>query len=411
MAQQRASGSASPYLHSKQARFSQFYFFVIGYLAFPLVLIPLLGDARGFDAGEIAWLGIASTVAYIIGGPVILQLAATRFSGRKLVQSGLLICFVSLASLLFTRSFSLFLSGWFLNQLSLQCYAIVDARAIRLAANKEIVFEHVRLFGSLGFIVLSLFFGFSLDVVGVDGSLLVAAGFVLLLFCFFQRVKADIADFPTSSRSAEISSPQQASPVGRAQILSLPVLCLLLLNMILWASHSPFYLYYSVYLKTLGWSGTSISAAWIVGVVCEILLFWLIPRFCNTPRAFAKLLIVGTVATVLRWFLLSISSHSLVLILTQSLHAFTWGAVYLSSMKLVFHFLPESHKDRGQGWVQAIGVGVGRLVGNLYFGFHAATLASYAEIPALFSTTCILALCCLPLSMLINSQVRQSISK
>ena len=389
---------------STQHRFSIFYFFLTGYFAIPLVFLPLLCHARGFSAEQIAIVGIASTLCSCIGGPFFLHLTAQYIPARVVTKIALFLCAFFFSLLFFVESFIFFLGVWFVHHFFFKATAIIDARAIRLSIERTITFEIVRTWGSIGFIVISFFIGLSLSAFGSVVSVFIGTAFLLLPALCFKLVEHN---FSNSVAGTKITT---ATPSHKSQpLLKTGIACLLGINLINWFSHAPLYLYFSIYLEELGWHGTTISFAWTIGVLGEILLFLTIPRICTRPAHYATMLTGASILAALRWWILSLSSAPAIILSTQILHAFSFGAVYISSMKLIYYLLPDTYRDRGQGYIQAAGLGGGTLLGNMYFGYRASSLDSYRELPELFSTAALIVLCCIPLSMIIKRQLSSGI--
>lgn len=385
---------------STQHRFSIFYFFLTGYFAIPLVFLPLLCHARGFSAEQIAIVGIASTLCSCIGGPFFLHLTAEYIPARVVAKTALFLCALFFSLLFFIESFIFFLGVWFVHHFFFKATAIIDARAIRLSIEHTITFEIVRTWGSIGFIIISFFIGLSLSTFGSIASIFIGTAFLLLPALCFKLVEDNFADSITGKKNTAPAPLCSAEP-----LLKIGIACLLGINLINWFSHAPLYLYFSIYLKELGWSGTTISFAWTVGVLSEILMFLTIPRICTRPAHYATMLTGASILAAIRWWILSITSVPAIILSTQILHAFSFGAVYIASMKLIYYLLPDRYRDRGQGYIQAAGLGGGTLLGNIYFGYRASSLDSYRELPELFNTAALIVLCCIPLSMIIKRQL------
>jgi MFS transporter, PPP family, 3-phenylpropionic acid transporter len=163
---------------------------------------------------------------------------------------------------------------------------------------------------------------------------------------------------------------------GALQILQQPGFLLLLGAVALtWASHGPLYVYLSLYLKGLGWSGQMISLAWNVGVFAEILVF---SFFYRLEGRFALMTIfrVSIFLALVRWLILANFTNPLCILASQALHAFSFGAFYLASIKLAFRTLPDDMRDRGQGFLTGLGSGLGSFLGRMAAGLPGEALTT-----------------------------------
>ena len=108
---------------------------------------------------------------------------------------------------------------------------------------------------------------------------------------------------------------------------------------------------------------------------------------------------------MLRWLILALRHDTNLILLSQSLHAFTFGGLFLASMKLMHDIMPEHLRDRGQAYIQAVGLGLGCLAGQWYFGFQAEQLNSYQEIPQLYLQSAAFTFIALLLSLILNKML------
>lgn len=376
--------------------YSAYYFISCSFYAYLLGFFPLYCKQLGFSPWQIAAISAAGTVANIIAGPCSLQLSHSRWSARKVLTVSSALALTLYIPLFWVVTFPLFISLIFVSQVAKRgAEAIVDSQAVREAAAKRIRFEHARLWGSIGFVIALAAFGEIVRHAGTSVVLPCGLGALLLAYLMSFIMRGFVARAPGKERlqrESNVDGPWDKRPQFIALILSAS-LC--------WASHAAMYVYLSLYLEALAWSPTAISAAWNVGVVAEILLMMVFPRL---ERRFAleRIYQVSLALTVVRWGLLYVSADPTVIFLSQLLHAFSFGGCYVGSVKLVYHLLPESKKDRGQGYLSSASAGVGSLLGRGLAGYGASRLASYAEVNQLFFQAMIVA----SLAMLVSLKLK-----
>ncbi len=365
--------------------YSAYYFISCSYYAYVLGFFPLYCKQLGFTPWQIAAISGAGTVANIIAGPWSLQLSHSRWSARKVLSVFSALALTLYVPLFWVVTFPLFISLIFFSQVAKRgAEAVIDAQAVRLAAAKRIRFEHARLWGSIGFIVALAAFGEVVDYAGTAIVLPCGLGALTLAYLMTFVMRRFVARVPGKDRG--ISADGEAVEWDkRPQFWALLVSASLC-----WASHAAMYVYLSLYLEALGWSGTAISAAWNIGVVAEVLLMLAFP-WLERRYALERIYQFSLAATVVRWAILYTATSPWLLMASQVLHAFSFGGCYVGSVKLVYQLLPESKKDRGQGYLSAAGAGVGSLAGRILAGFGASRLVSYAEVNQLFLGAAILA--------------------
>jgi hypothetical protein len=88
--------------------------------------------------------------------------------------------------------------------------------------------------------------------------------------------------------------------------------------------------------------------------------------------------------TIVRWSLYGLCDSVFWILTAQALHMFSFGGVYFLSVKLIYRFLSEDQRDRGQGILLTAGPGCGLMVGNIVTTFAAAGVTSYREVSSLF---------------------------
>jgi PPP family 3-phenylpropionic acid transporter len=230
-----------------------------------------------------------------------------------------------------------------------------------------------RLWGSLGFLLTAVAAGVALDPEhAVALPLAVGAAYGL----------AWLSSFALPRRAPPLAVP----PRGHVrELFASPDLALFFLTAALsQAGHAAYDVCYSLHLRDLGKSNATVGALWALGVVAEVALMALGPRFLSR-RSPARWLGVALLGATLRWGLLCAARSTASLALLQPLHALSFALVWISSLEYVKARVPGERLATAQGLFQAstaAGSVLGMLiVGPLYaraggvsvFGFAAAT--------------------------------------
>lgn len=158
-------------------------------------------------------------------------------------------------------------------------------------------------------------------------------------------------------------------------------------------AHIGIYVYFSLYLDSLGYSKTMIGLMWAVSVVMEILWFftqsrWL-PRF-----SLAGWLVLCGAAMVVRMGLTAFGASVLgVLVIAQLLHAMTFAAHHAVCIALISEHFPARLRGRGQALFTVIGYGFTGVLGSLGGGwlsaqFGLATVYGASLVMAAVGTAC-----------------------
>ncbi len=136
------------------------------------------------------------------------------------------------------------------------------------------------------------------------------------------------------------------------------------------ASHAVLYGFATLHWRGVGYSDVVVGLLWAEGVAAEIVLFWLGNRLLRRFGA-ANLLVLGAGAGVIRWAAMGLSDALWLAFLTQSLHAFTFGAAHLGAMHFIARAAPQEMSATAQSLHGAVGAGIAlglvmALAGGLY---------------------------------------------
>jgi PPP family 3-phenylpropionic acid transporter len=219
-------------------------------------------------------------------------------------------------------------------------------------------YTHIRVWGSVGFILAATALGWGLDAFGP--GVVPAAVFALMLAIGLSALVVPERD------GGEL--PPVEEPISR--VLRRPaVLGLLAACFLAQMSHGPYYTFYSIYLEGSGYSRSAIGALWSFGVLAEVLLYLVMPRLL--PRyGLRALFLVSFALTALRWVLIALFPASAgVLTLAQTLHAASFGVYHAVAIQLFHRFFVGRHQGRGQALYSSISFGAGGAVGSLASGY------------------------------------------
>ena len=228
-----------------------------------------------------------------------------------------------------------------------------------LKANKaDSKYSHIRLWGSIGFIVAAILLGIMIDSLG-ERSLIYALLITQLTIFFLAFI------LPDKKVTFIENNKRPIWPIlRRREVIVLLLSCALMVS-----SHGLLYNFYSIFLEQQGYSGTTIGLLWSVGVVFEILIFLLMPKILSNFTLKAVLLISLGFA-VIRFFLIGAYVDSIIiLVIAQIMHAATFGSFHVASIQLIAHFFYNEHQARGQSLYNSITYGIGGAIGGVGGGY------------------------------------------
>ena len=133
-------------------------------------------------------------------------------------------------------------------------------------------------------------------------------------------------------------------------------------------SHIGIYVFFSLYLDSLGYSKTLIGLMWAVSVLVEIAwFFWQARWLPHLPLT--GWLLLCALAMALRMLLTAAwGDVLLVLVLAQVLHALTFAAHHTACVALVSHHFPARLRGRGQALYTVIAYGFPGVMGGVLGG-------------------------------------------
>jgi len=218
----------------------------------------------------------------------------------------------------------------------------------------------VRLFGSIGFILVSLVLVNYLDEpFNAIIFLNIATFFTLIFGLFIFRLENKIA--PAKDENLDTFNLLAHWPLWISLFL-------------MQVGFGGFYNFFTIYASSfpIGLSEMNISAMdmtiylWSFGVICEVvMLYFQAPLLKNN---LLKILQFTIAITVIRWLILALFPQNLTLLfVSQSIHAFSF-ALYHSAAIMYLHSL-YSNKKLSQQFFAGIAYGLGGFIGAGMSGF------------------------------------------
>lgn len=339
-------------------RLSGFYFF---YFAFVGAMAPFWGlylHALEFSAFQIGVLMSLLQVMRIFAPNVWGHIADRTGKRVAIVQLAALISLVTFVGVFWATSFwSLFIVMALISFFWSASLPLVEATTLSHLGERTDRYGRIRLWGSIGFIVVVVGLGMALDHASIRLVPWVVLGLLVGIVLTARVIpEAEI------TRHDHVHIPLR-EVLRRPQVVALLVAALLMA-----AAHGPYYTFFTIHLVEIGYSKSVAGWLWALGVVCEIGIFLIMPKVFARVRV-ETVLLATLVIAALRFLLLGWHADNLPLLLfAQLLHAFTFGAYHASALALVHHHFTGKNQARGQALYNSIAFGVGGTLGSLYAG-------------------------------------------
>jgi len=346
-------GQALPYW-----RLSGFYFFYFSVLG---ALVPFWGlylKSLNYSAKEIGIVSAMLAGTRVVAPNLWGWLGDKTGQRLRIIRVGSFMACVCFAGILVDQRF-----GWLVWVVAAYTFfwnavlAQFEVTTLAHLGRQPQRYSLIRLWGSVGFILVVVGLGFAFDHLSIR---------YLPLFIFFFLAMIWVSSLSIVERRVEHGS---ESGQGFWQILlQKPVLCFLLASFLLQVSFGPYYTFYSVYLETYHYSRTVIGFLWALGVIAEVLIFFVMHRLLPTCGV-RNLLLFSLGMAVLRWWLIACYAESVVILFfAQLLHAFTFGTAHAVAIELIRSFFGGRHQGQGQAVYSAASFGAGGAVGAAVAG-------------------------------------------
>jgi PPP family 3-phenylpropionic acid transporter len=357
-------------MHGKQQRplvrvIGPQYFLYFGVMGVFLPFFNLYCYHLGFSGFQIGVLSGIRSVALVVF-PLFWGLVADRFHARRSIYIGCnLASSLIWAFLLFTADFRamaaiMALYGVFYAPI----ISFLEAFTMDALGDDKKSYGRLRAYGSISFILTVLVLGKVLDITGV--------GIIVALILAGSLVQA-----AASLRIPDVQIKKRKTDGAGIKVFFRPkVLIFLTCAFLMLVSHGTYYGFFSIHLETLGLGKTFIGFSWALASTAEILVM------IKSDKLFEKfslerVLIFSFIIAAVRWSILFTTASAGIILLSQILHAVTYGTFHMASILYIDRLTPDASKTMGQAVNNAVTYGLGLVIGFLFSGVLYESLGAY----------------------------------
>ncbi len=334
-------------------RFAAFYFFYYAALG---AYTPYLGR----------WVASLGHGGYVVGTMLGLwyatRILAPPLWARRVERSakpghwfvaGAALTALSFTGFTLTRSaWSLFavmtVFGLFYNAVMPQ----FEAMTLKALGTGSAYYGRIRVWGSLGFLLVASTYGWLLDRLG-------DASFPWISLPLFAAMASAAWLHRNDAAPDHISTAADAGHLWQRPGVRSFLIIALLMQM----GFGAFYVFYTLHLQAHGHNGAAIGALWGLGVLIEIAMFWQAPRLLARFGA-TNLISFCVTVTILRWIIVAVLANSLAwMAIAQLTHAFGFAIFHACCMRRMSEFFPGKRAAIGQSLLYAFSQGVGGVLG------------------------------------------------
>jgi MFS transporter, PPP family, 3-phenylpropionic acid transporter len=320
-------------------RLALFYGAMFGMMGTHLPFFPVWLKAVGIDA---SWIGIITAVPSVTRFtilPFVTSLAERRQSLRGAIivtafatALGFSVIGTQHQPLLVFLAYAVIASIW------TPMVPLTDAYALKGVARYGLNYGPLRLWGSAAFVVGALACGLLVDIIAARQLIWVIAAVAGL----GAVVSLGLQPLDNPGKAA-------AARHGAGALLRDPgFLAIIVASALIQGSHAAYYTFASITWQLSGLGGLTIAGLWVLGVLAEIVVFALSPRFTLSP---ALLVVIGALSAVARWLITAQQPPVAVLAMVQLAHGLTYGLTQVGTMMLLARHVPGHVMARGQGYL------------------------------------------------------------
>jgi len=343
-------------LHFNLSRFYFIYYFFVG------LFVPYWGlylTFKSFTPIEIGFLLSFFQLSRIFA-PNLWGWIADHTEKRSLwIRLTAFIGFVGFIGIFWADSFiEIFVIMMAMSVFTSSTLPLAESLTLSHLATTNGHYSKIRAWGSFGFIMAALSFGFILDSLGMHYLLIVLCITQFLIFIFSYGVPEKPYHRKKLTQNSFIKI------LKKPEVFSLLLACALMVT-----SHGLLYNFYSIYMNDQGYSNSIIGFLWALGVICEIFIFFLMPKITRYLN-FKQILLISLFIAVVRFYLIgSFADCLLIILIAQMMHAFTFGSFHVASIEMINQFFSGKNHAKGQALYNSITYGVGGALGGLGGGY------------------------------------------
>ena len=252
---------------------------------------------------------------------------------------------------------------------------------LHLEGAKKSRYGNIRVWGSISFILMAVFLGKITDTYSLD---------IIILLIFIPSAIQALLSFNLPN-TPKITKMKQKSHFK--EFLSLKSVLFLTASFFMLVSHGTYYGYFSIHLENSGFDHTFIGIAWAVATASEIIIM-LKSHTIFKYFSIKHMLIFSFIIAALRWLILFITVSPWVILLSQVLHAATYGIFHIACILYIDKLSSEKAKTFGQILNNATSYGLGIMTGiiinGIFFKQYASLLFIFSSLSALIGCAIIL---------------------
>jgi PPP family 3-phenylpropionic acid transporter len=318
-----------------------FYAALFGLVGTHLPFFPVWLKAIGIDA---SWIGVITAVPSLTRFTVLPFITGLAEKRHALRQTMIATAFASALGFAVIgtvhQPLAILLAYAVTACLWTPMTPLTDAYALKGVSRYGLNYGPLRLWGSAAFVAGALGCGLLVDLIAARHLIWVIVAVAALGAIISLGLR------PLQERGTAAAPSEQATVLLRDPGFVAIIIAAALIQ----GSHAAYYTFASIAWQNAGLGGLTIASLWALGVVAEIVVFALSPRFTLAP---ATLVIIAALSAVARWAITAQDPPLEVLAIVQLAHGSTFGLTQVGTMGLLVQHVRSHMMARAQGYLTA----------------------------------------------------------
>ena len=239
----------------------------------------------------------------------------------------------------------------------------MESSASVLIQTERIHYGKSRSFGSIGYTVGLLLIGAVTSIWNEQAILWVMLIGLALMWYLHTRPAP-----PSLTIKPEIREGNVKKSEVKKLVTSKPFVTVLILAILLQGAHASYYNYGFIYLQELGVNSLYIGVILIVAVLLEILFFARADFFFTKTKVSTMFLVAG-VGSTLRWVLIFLFPSVWVFVISQLLHAVSFGVAHYAFIQFISKRLAQNEIPTAQGMYASLAMGLSTAILTFVGGY------------------------------------------
>lgn len=223
----------------------------------------------------------------------------------------------------------------------------VESGATLLMQSERINYGKSRSFGSIGYTIALLLVGAATSIWSEQSILYLMIVGLAVAVLFFMRSAPAVLDMEPERTSSNVSQTKLRTLFQTKGFLVVTILAVLLQG-----AHAAYYSFGFIYLDDLNVSGFWIGVILNVAVLFEILFFRVSDRMLANVKI-STMFLIAAIGSTVRWIVVFLFPITAVFVVTQMLHAISFGIAHYAFIQYISTRLPKQQIASAQGMYAA----------------------------------------------------------